>query len=77
MREFLYNMADAYGMNIEKATIFAPAAEWLNDAVATSMDMETTKSGLYIVGDGAGITQGIISAAVTGYRAAHSIKNKL
>jgi len=77
MREFIYNMADAYGMNREKATIFAPAAEWLNDAVVTSMDMETAKSGLYIVGDGAGITQGIISAAVTGYRAAHSIKNKL
>ena len=70
-------MAHVYGIDISKATIFGPAAEWLNDAVATSMDMETTKKGLYIVGDGAGITQGIISAAVTGYRAAHLIRRTI
>jgi hypothetical protein len=76
IREFINNMASAYGVNVNRATIFSPAAEWLNDAVATSMEMETTRKGLYIVGDGSGITQGIISAAVTGYRAAHSIKSR-
>jgi len=76
MREFIYNMANAYEMDMSKATIFGPAAEWLNDAVAASMEMETAKKGLYIVGDGAGITQGIMAAAVTGYRAAHSIRGK-
>lgn len=76
MREFLYNMQSIYGMNLQKGTIFGPASEWLNDAVATSMEMETAKKGLYIVGDGAGITQGIVAAAVTGYRAAHSITSR-
>mgnify|MGYP001563023116 CR=1 FL=1 len=77
MREFLYNMERVYGMNLQKGAIFGPASEWINDAVATSMEMETPKRGLYIAGDGAGITQGIIAAAVTGYRAAHSIREKV
>lgn len=77
IREFIYNMATVYGMDISKATIFGPASEWLNDAVSVSMNMETTKSGLYIAGDGAGITQGIISAAVTGQRAANAIRRNI
>ncbi len=77
MRGFISNMANVYGMDMGKATIFGPASEWLNDAVAVSMDMETTKKGLYIVGDGAGITQGIISAAVTGQRAANAIRRSI
>jgi hypothetical protein len=77
LRNFIFEMADTYGMDVSKATIFGPASEWLNDAVATTMEMETARKGLYIVGDGAGVTQGIIAAAVTGYRAAHSIKQRL
>lgn len=73
MRQFIRVMVDTYGMDPRKATIFGPASEWLNDAVVTSMEMETARKGLYMTGDGSGITQGIISAAVTGYRAAHSI----
>lgn len=77
MREFICKMAKIYGINVNKAAIFGPAAEWLNDAVVTSMEMETAMKNLYIIGDGAGITQGIIAAAVTGYRAAHSIRKKV
>jgi uncharacterized protein len=77
MREFIYNLANTYGMDIRKATIFGPASEWLNDAVSVSMCMQTIKNGLYIVGDGAGITQGIIAAAVTGQRAANAIMRSL
>lgn len=76
LREFVYVMAETYGMNIARASIFGPACEWINDAVSTSLTMET-KKGLYIVGDGAGMTQGIMSAAVTGYRAARSIQHYL
>ena len=74
MRNFVTDIANIYGINLENATLFAPAAEWYNDAVAVSMEMETAKRGLYVVGDGASITQGIISAAVTGRRAAQRIK---
>lgn len=77
MREFIYNMSTVYDMNIDRGTIFGPASEWLNDAVTASMEMETAKRGLYIVGDGAGITQGIIAAAITGHRAASSIEARL
>lgn len=77
IREFIYNMSNVYDMSVDRGTIFGPASEWLNDAVAASMEMETEKRSLYIVGDGAGITQGIIAAAVTGYRAARSIKDRL
>jgi uncharacterized FAD-dependent dehydrogenase len=41
------------------------------------MELETTRKGIYIVGDGAGVTQGIIAAAVTGYRAANSVISRL
>lgn len=75
-RTFIKNLSKTYGMNIKKGVIVGPAAEWISDAVACSKEMETDKTGLYIVGDGSGITQGIIASAVCGYRAAHAILDK-
>jgi len=78
IREFIHKMANTYGINLmNKAFVVGPSVEWLADAVITSMEMETAVKGLFIVGDGAGITQGIIAAAVTGLRAAHSIRDRL
>ena len=75
-RAFITNLSTTYGMDIKKGAIVGPAAEWISDAIATSLEMETKKKRLYIVGDGSGITQGIIASAVCGYRAAHAILNK-
>lgn len=75
-RTFITNLSKTYGMDIKKGAIVGPAAEWISDAIETSLEMETEKKGLYIVGDGSGITQGIIASAVCGYRAAHAIIDK-
>lgn len=76
-RIFITNLSKTYGMDITRGAIVGPAAEWISDAIATSQEMETNKKGLYIVGDGSGITQGIIASAVCGYRAAHAILGKV
>lgn len=72
-RTFIDYLRKTYEMAIEEAAIVGPAAEWISDAISTSIEMETSTKGLYVVGDGSGITQGIVSSAVCGYRAAHVI----
>ena len=40
-------------------------------------ELETKISGLFIAGDGAGLTQGVIAAAVTGVSAGRTIAQRL
>jgi uncharacterized FAD-dependent dehydrogenase len=75
-RRFLSMLETDFGLDLTQAAIFGPASEWINEAIAVELDMATTTKGLYIAGDSAGITQGIISAAVTGWRAASAIDRR-
>ena len=53
--------------------VYAPAIEWFMDTVDVKPNMETTCSGWFAVGDGAGLSQGIVHAAATGIIAAENI----
>jgi uncharacterized FAD-dependent dehydrogenase len=57
--------------------LYAPAIEWWMPRVGVSSEMETSIPGLYAVGDGAGLSQGITHAAATGIIAATSILGRL
>jgi uncharacterized FAD-dependent dehydrogenase len=61
------------GINSDETLVYAPAVEWCVKRVATNNSMQTNVDGLYVAGDGAGLTQGVVAAAVTGILAAKSI----
>ena len=54
-------------------TVYAPALEWFMDLVCVKPNMETTVKGWYAIGDGAGLSQGIIHSAATGLIAAEDL----
>jgi uncharacterized FAD-dependent dehydrogenase len=53
--------------------IYAPAIEWDMDTVCVDKNMETTIKNIYAIGDGAGLSQGIVYSAATGIIAARAI----
>ena len=57
--------------------VYAPALEWFMDSVEVDEHMETTHKGWFAVGDGAGLSQGIVHAAATGIIAADEICSRM
>jgi hypothetical protein len=65
------------GLWDESTLFYGPSSEWVVDRIVLNDEMETSHKNLYIVGDGSGTTQGIVSAASTGLIAAQSIIRKI
>ncbi len=65
------------GINDDSTLVYAPVIEWWGDRILANKHMETNIENLYVVGDGSGLTQGIIAASATGLIASNSIINKL
>lgn len=61
------------GVISEENSVYAPSIEWIMDTVNVDCNMETSHDGWFAVGDGAGISQGIVHAAATGVIAANEI----
>lgn len=57
--------------------VYAPAVEWFMDSVEVDSHMETTQTNWFAVGDGAGLSQGIVHAAATSIIAAEEICKRL
>lgn len=57
--------------------IYAPAIEWFMDSVEVTAHMETSRSGWFAVGDGAGLSQGIVHSAATAIIAAEEICKRI
>ena len=57
--------------------LYGPAFEWCMDTVDVSQHMETNITNLFTVGDGAGLSQGIIYSASTGIIAAECIIERM
>lgn len=53
--------------------IYAPVIEWNTYRIKVNKEMETKLKNFYVIGDGGGLTQGIIAAGITGIIAAKSI----
>lgn len=57
--------------------LYGPAVEWCMDTVDVSEGMETELPNLFAVGDGAGLSQGIVYSASTGIIAAECIAERM
>ncbi len=65
------------GVADDSTLLYAPEIKFYSLKIKVSSEMETNISGIYVIGDGAGISRGIVGAAVTGLIAAESIGRRL
>lgn len=75
---FLRNLASLHpGLVAPDNIVYAPAMEWDYGTLEVNSEMETLVHGLYAVGDGAGLSQGIVHAGATGLLAGQAICREL
>ena len=65
------------GILDESSLVYAPALEWFMDSVNVNPNMETAKEGWFAVGDGAGLSQGIVHSVATSLIAAEEICRRI
>lgn len=76
LRDFLITVYEKKYIDIRHGLVHAPAAEWIVPQVSVNFNFETDVDGLFVVGDGSGKTQGILSAAVSALRATNVIRQR-
>lgn len=64
------------GVASDSTLLYAPEVKLYAMKIATDEHMETSVPGLFVAGDGAGLSRGIITAAATGVLAARGILHK-
>jgi uncharacterized FAD-dependent dehydrogenase len=64
------------GVAGDSTLLYAPEIKFYSLKLEVSSEMETSIKSIYAIGDGAGISRGIVGAAVTGLIAAESILKK-
>lgn len=75
---FLTSLAELYpGIMDGNNLLYSPAIEWDMDTVTVNKSMETEQKNLFAIGDGAGLSQGIVYSAATGIIAAKEIVIRL
>ncbi|MCW1301304.1 MAG: NAD(P)/FAD-dependent oxidoreductase [Candidatus Nanoarchaeia archaeon] len=65
------------GIANDSTLLYAPEIKFYAMRVKTNRELETSISNVYVAGDGAGVSRGIIGACATGIIAARSILGKL
>lgn len=65
------------GILDNSSLVYAPALEWFMDSVEVNSNMETVHKGWFAVGDGAGLSQGIVHSAATSIIAAEEICRRM
>jgi uncharacterized FAD-dependent dehydrogenase len=65
------------GVASDSTLLYAPEVKYSAKRIHANANLETKISGLYVAGDGAGLTRGIVAAGVTGLIAARAIKKTL
>jgi uncharacterized protein len=72
--EFLGAMEPlAPGIGGEKTLLYGVEVKFYSSRVEVSNDLETPVAGLYAIGDGAGITRGLVQSSASGIVAARSV----
>jgi uncharacterized FAD-dependent dehydrogenase len=64
------------GVNSDSTLIYAPEIKFYSMRFIVNKNLETNIPNLYVAGDGAGLSRGIVASAATGLIAAKSIINK-
>ena len=65
------------GINSDSTLLYGPEIKFYAMRIATDKNLSTKVQNLYVAGDGAGVSRGIIGAAATGIVAARGILQKL
>lgn len=65
------------GIASDHTLLYGTEVKFYSARLELNSELETGISGLYAIGDGAGVTRGLIQASVSGIIAAHSIVQKL
>ena len=65
------------GVNSDSTLLYAPEIKFYAMRIETDRSLRTNVPNLFVAGDGAGISRGIVGAAATGIIAARGIKAKL
>jgi len=64
------------GIDSKSTLLYAPEIKFSSALIETNEDLETSINGLFVAGDGAGVSGNIVGAAVTGIIAARGIISK-
>jgi hypothetical protein len=64
------------GVASDSTLLYAPEVKFYSVKVSVNKNMETTVPNLFVAGDGAGLSRGIVTAAATGLLAARGIIEK-
>jgi hypothetical protein len=64
------------GVASDSTLLYAPEVKFYSVKVSVNKNMETTVPNLFVAGDGAGLSRGIVTAAATGLLAARGIIGK-
>jgi uncharacterized FAD-dependent dehydrogenase len=64
------------GVSSDSTLIYAPEVKFSANRVQTNADLETSMENLFVAGDGAGLSGGLVVAAATGVIAARGILRK-
>lgn len=67
----------ANGINSEESLLYGVEAKFYSNKVKTNNNFETSVKNLYVAGDGASITRGIMQANANGIHVARKIVNKI
>jgi uncharacterized FAD-dependent dehydrogenase len=65
------------GINSDSTLLYGPEIKFYAMRISTDKQLRTKISNLYVAGDGAGVSRGIVGAAATGLVAAKGISNML
>jgi uncharacterized FAD-dependent dehydrogenase len=64
------------GVSSNSTLIYAPEIKFSANRICTNEDFETYIPNLFVAGDGAGLSRGLVTAAATGVIAARGILKK-
>jgi uncharacterized FAD-dependent dehydrogenase len=66
------------GVNADSTLLYAPEIKfYAREVEVMDRSLQTSVEGLYVAGDGAGLSRGIVTAAATGILAARGITSAL
>jgi uncharacterized FAD-dependent dehydrogenase len=65
------------GINSDSTLLYGPEIKFYAMRISTDKQLRTKISNLFVAGDGAGVSRGIVGAAATGLVAAKGISNML
>ena len=65
------------GLNDDNNLLYGPTMEWTMDKIELKDGLETEADNIFAIGDGAGVSQGIVYSAATGIIAAKEISKRI